>query len=214
MTAPAWRKKEEWKKICGDTKSLFDDAKVNFVNAYGKYIAAFSVAARIDQIHSEVRYDEFIRSCTDDLYRYATYHPVKKENECIYRIQESVRASYITKWFLIFKPLILDAYKPLANMDLLRKCIPENEIEAALNFFRTSNEIFSIYFASAALKLKKNVNGEILLLTEFFDININLDISEGEKDKEYKDFIYTLRYRLSSQDVYRPIYRRLETMSL
>lgn len=211
---PDWRCTNEWKAIERDNRILFTDAITQYVKNYSYFVSVFSLNTKTSKIFSEIRYEEFIRSCTDDLYRYATYHPVKKGNG-EFLIQESVRASYITKWLMMFKPLILDVILSLVDKNEVNKYLADEDIETAYNFFRKSNELFAIYFASATLKLKKKKDAkekEFVLLTDFFDFNI---IEEyNHKQKEYKDFMYALRYRLPSQDVYRPIYRRLEAMSV
>jgi hypothetical protein len=113
-----------------------------------EFISAFSLATKLEQPFSQIRHDEFMRSCSDDLYRYATYHPVKKKG--VYYIQESVRASYMTKWLLILKPFLLDAYIPLTSLDEIKKYIEPSQIAQALDFYRRCNEFFIIYCASVA----------------------------------------------------------------
>ena len=215
MTAPPWRKTKEWKAIAQDSKDIFCVAAEKLNEEYSEYISAFSLATKLDQPFSQIRHDEFIRSCTDDLYRYATYHPVKKRG--LYYIQESVRASYMTKWLMMLKPFLLDSYIPLTSVENIKKYIPQDQVGRAFDFYRRCNEFFAIYCASVALRVKmeKTKSGEdpvYLLLTEFFDIDI--ERKKTKDDREYKDFLYTLRYRMPTQDVYRPIYRRIETMSI
>jgi hypothetical protein len=210
---PKFRKSSEWKAIERDNVILFKDGVINFTREYAHFISAFTAFTGSHKVFSELRYLEFVRSCSDDLYRYATYHSVKYEDNEFY-IQESVRASYITKWLLMFKPLILDCYLSFnADKNGIDQYINAEDKEAAFEFFRKSNELFAIYFASVTLKLKKVESSKgFNILTDFFDFDINNKFDDHRT--EHKDFLYTLRYRSPSQDVYRPIYRRLETMSI
>lgn len=57
---------------------------------------------------SQVRSADLLNSATQDIIRYALYHPVAKDKNGLFRISESVRAAYLTKWIMIFKPLNID----------------------------------------------------------------------------------------------------------
>lgn len=160
---------------------------------------------------SKLRYDEFLRACSDDVYRYSGYHPLKERAKII----ESVRASYMVKWLMMFKPLILDIYSTLTPPEKTLFYISEENKESACSFYRKSNELFAVFLASYVIGIqidydKATLTDDSFLLTDLMDTNIHGQFDSSRR--EIYDFFYTLRYRVAHQDVYRPIFRRIESM--
>lgn len=210
-TGAEWRKTPEYKAILRDNEKLFRISIQTFVKSYSSYVAAFTLSTGLRYVFSKLRLDEFNRACADDLYRYAIYHPVRtEENE--FFIRESVRASYISKWLMIFKPLILDIYGTITTEENIQSYLSSENKEGYANFYRKSNEFFLVCFVSATLGLKRKKNGNYCKIFDFLDLNLENQYDASRK--ETLDFLYTLRYRIPHQDVYRSIYRRMEAMSM
>lgn len=206
----AFRKTKEWLKIYDDNADIIAESVRRFADDYTPYVQSFMAATGCKAFISKLQVDELIRACSDDLYRYAEYHPVLK-NKDEYLIAEPIRASYLTKWLMMFKPLILDSYSSLTSEKSFFELIEKSKIEtdSIVEFFRRANEILAIYVASSALCLKialKKDDERYYLLTEYMP-----DESNDEK-REVRDFMYSLRYRMPHQDVYRAVYRRIDSM--
>lgn len=201
-----------WEKISSDNHKYFKEALRCFNNRYQKYITAFNMGTGCSSLISKLRFDEFLRACSDDICRYSTYHPLEQRD----RIIESVRASYMVKWLMLFKPLLLDVYSTLAPPDKTLFYVSSENQEAAVHFYRKSNELFAVFLASYVLGIHSVDSGDVdsvedaFALTDLMDINI--DGNFDQERREIHDFFYTLRYRIPHQDVYRPIFRRIEAM--
>ncbi|MFA7239386.1 MAG: hypothetical protein WC091_04680 [Sulfuricellaceae bacterium] len=157
---------------------------------------------------SAVRAAELLNSATQDIIRYAIYHPISKGKNGRFSISESVRASYLTKWIMIFKPLNMD--QDLTNTQdiiALGKVSREttcNTDDERFNLLYNCNEYFALYVASAILKLK--INGQLKTVLEY----LRLTNSGADSLKnEVNSLLYNLRYRIKHQDVYHLFYNRL-----
>lgn len=201
------RRNNEWKEILEDNKEYFHNALECFNAAYIKEVTNFVMGTGQHKIISPSRLDEFSRACADDIYRYAVYHPLKDHRSVL----ESVRASYMIKWLMHFRPIILDLYASFSDDSKTLAYFTDAEREDAKEFYRKSNELFAIFLASYIIGIAPDDPNSPSLITNFMDVNI--DGSHSVDSREVLDFIYTLRYRISHQDVYRPIFRRFESMA-
>lgn len=201
------RKNKEWGIILNDNRDYFFNALECFNAAYTKEITMFVMGTGQSKIVSSSRLDEFSRACADDIYRYAVYHPLKDHRSVI----ESVRASYMVKWLMHFRPIMLDLYSSFNDESNTMNYFLASERDDAKEFYRKSNELFAIFLASYVIGVINGDSESPSLITNYMDIN--LDGGCSSDSREVLDFIYTLRYRISHQDVYRPIFRRFESMA-
>lgn len=218
MASPTFRNTSEWKAILDHLKLIFEKSTKFFGAAYACNITAFAVLSKGTAYISAHRMDELFRSCADDLYRYATYHDVD-HRDGIFLIAQFVEAAYLTKWISTFHPIIINSIDGIdANNFLIE--VRNQEVKSGIksdkkdhsitDWFRKSNEVFNMIVASHTLcKTKKIDPTRIVLLPEFLTGGQDTKTTE---DAETKDFLYTLRYRLKHQDIYRPIYRRIHEM--
>jgi len=188
-----------WEKIYDDTQKYINNGLESFQLYFKDNIIFFYNVTKKEEIYSKLRLDELLRSCADDLYRYVTYHKVANK-EGNYEIAEAIHASYIVKWVMHFRPLLLDEYKNYEEISKhLDKLFTENQEETDLaKFFRYGNEKYAVFVASECLNLVSKDEKSKHLLLEF--------MKDGQ---ELKDFDYTLRYRACHQDLYRALFRRI-----
>lgn len=200
-----------WQRIFADNSKYFDSALEVFNNEYRHYVSAYFMGTGQATYLSKLRFDEFSRACADDIYRYSTYHPLRTKSS----ILESVRASYMVKWLLHFRPILLDSYSTMAPEEQTLSYLLDSRVDTARQFYRRCNELFAIFLASYILGVHNlalaDVIGRPCLITDFMDRNFDGFIDPNRR--EMKDFLYTLRYRIGHQDVYRPLFRRFESMS-
>lgn len=191
------RKDPKWINIYDFNIELFKETIADFYDTYKVFIKNFEEITGIQIYYSEIRTEELLNSCADDLYRYAIYHPVELDaNNGGHKIAQPIRASYLIKWIMIFRPLILDCYTSMQNNNG-----DNQQDEKTVDFYRKSNEYFAVFIASYALNMRKKVTeSEIIPITDFLT-------GHGE----YEDFIYSLRYRTHHQDVYRALFRRIDS---
>lgn len=159
---------------------------------------------------SPVRVAELLNSATQDIIRYASYHPINLDETGALGISESVRAAYLTKWILIFKPLNLD--QNLTDVEQVREAgIASRDTGSRVqdngrfNFQFYCNEYLALYVASYILKLR--VDGKIKTIIEYMK-----QTSSGSPESvrnEIDSLLYNFRYRIKHQDVYHLFYNRL-----
>lgn len=197
-----FRRTSEWFHIYETNSAYFCYALEEFSEDHQSDLSFFIKQTGLRSYISEQRVDEMHRACSDDLYRYATYHPVKHSGD-VYDIAEPIRASYMIKWFLMFRPLFLDSILSFSTDSSTEAALKANMAE----FFRKSNEILALYLATQIIRIgAKFIDGRcsIKFITEVMDGNGDIESSE------VRDLLYSMRYRLPHQDVYRAFFRRLD----
>jgi hypothetical protein len=198
------RASPEWQEIYRENHKILKSAYIDFSKKKKNAIRLFYEKTKQDKFIISRRNDEILRACSDDLYRYANYHQVIKSDARHLEIQESIRASYLVKWIMNFRPLILDSLKNWIKEDDAVSTLPEEDRKKTLDFLRKSNEVFAVFVASRCLAIPTGAvdsdgNPEIHMLTNFLT-----------DDNELEDFMYTLRYRINHQDIFRALFRRLD----
>lgn len=167
-----------------------------------------NVKGNTDLILSPVRSAELLNSATEDIIRYALYHPITKNKNGLLLISESVRAAYLTKWIMIFKPLNMDQGLGSApKIGKIESATRENnalgrDVGFNLQFF--CNEYFALSVASAILLLK--LDEKLISIPNYLE---KTNSTEESKKNEINSLLYNLRYRIKHQDVYHLFYNRL-----
>lgn len=149
-----------------------------------------------NEFYIAYRIKDVLVSVTDDLIRYAMYHKIKKECED-YSIAEPIRAAIFTKWILKLRPSIFDSR--LGN-----------------NFSYSSADEESSSFVNRKIHRVEFCNEHLALLVT----SIILDIKYKDTDEtigydtlfsqsELSTLFYSLRYRLTHQDAFGELYRKV-----
>jgi hypothetical protein len=214
------RKDEQWKTIFRQNQSCIIAAQEFFFKTYPTQVTKYGELIQNKPYISRHRLDEACCSCADDLYRYARYHPVSEDDNGELLIHEFVRASYLLKWWLTYRPVIIDSNDSWVSLENFTKIASEEfqknksydpkELEESLSdWYRKANELFAVSLASVVMQIP-DPHGDPEKFLRITDLMQNTSSRHDEKMSETLDFLYTLRYRLKHQDVYRPILRRLE----
>jgi hypothetical protein len=214
------RKEKQWLTIFEQNQNCIIAAQEFFFKTYPIQVTKYGELISNKPYISRHRLEETCLSCADDLFRYARYHPVSVDENGEFLIHEFVRASYLLKWWLTYRPVIIDSndswvsvehFTNIASAEFqTKKQYDPAELQDALTtWYRKANELFAISLASVVMQIPdpKGSPEDFINITDLMN---NISSKHDEQMSETVDFLYTLRYRLKHQDVYRPILRRLE----
>lgn len=178
-----FRSEEQWLLINASVVSYIGEALDSYSSVFGDEIACFLAKYPNSEFVSNHRIDEISRACSDDLFRYATYHPVEiKEDASRYGISGQSLASHIVKWVMLFRPILIDSFWSEKS--------PEDVISKE-DHYRRCNEIFSLFIISHIAAGPNSAGKSIPSITDLMGA------------EQLTDFLYTLRYRIKHQDVFK-----------
>lgn len=156
-----------------------------------------------------VRFEEMLSAATQDIIRYAIYHPIQTSENNSLLISESVRASYLTKWVMTFRPLDYDKNLPDAYCGKVKKVTPGSNAtllkDDKFNYQYYCNEYFAIFIASAIIKPK--YDDKLVNIIDY--IKLASSSNPDSAKNELESLFYNLRYRINHQDVYHLFYNRI-----
>lgn len=185
----SFRGSAAWEELNKSVISYLDAALCSFSDEYFEHIAEFKKKFPSVEFASCHRLDEISRACSDDLYRYAIYHRIELEetgNGKRFKVSGQALCSFLLKWVMLFRPVLIDEY--WSDKD------PSVTIEKE-DVYRRCNELYALFVVAQVADLNHRFAPDS---TPVID-----SVTEYMESDQLEDFLYTLRYRIKHQDVFK-----------